>query len=624
MNARSASSLTPNQLAVMALDSAEGKLLQGLSTAGQKSIARRELAKRWRFSEKQLTDALQKLTLRGMVRSNRGRVQITSAGVDVVESAKTMPASVADLLAKQRDLDTLVSDFSTSLASTSADQLDSIIERKAQRLLTLTDVDRVCWYIHRHGNGTIERMYSVAKVGVPASPLVIRAEQIPFTFQRLLKGETLVLQKPVDLPSQAEDRRFLRETMIGGLVLVPSDCGTKDIGILGLSFSGSGRPWMPDFLDRLRVFNNLIVAAVERKNTRQLLVESEQRFRRLFEDSPIGLVLENEEGGILFANPAFRSMLGYNDKELSGMRCVQLSHPEDHKREAPLFRQLQAAVVNHYRIEKRFFRKDGNQIWARVHISRLNDVSAAPSLVMGMVEDITDMKKAEEELAGAQASLRGLTHRLIQVQDEERRVISRELHDDIGQRLALLSVELDVLRSSLSAPALDREQQQASRLLGDAQELMKDIHQLSHNLHSSKLQHLGLSAALHELCNTVSRLHHVSTNFVGENNIQRLPLELELCFYRVAQESLNNIMKHSKAEHVSVTLHTTGGLARLEIKDTGVGFDSSGGAQGIGLASMAERLRMAGGTLSVISAPGKGTEIRANVPLVACSSESAA
>jgi two-component system, NarL family, sensor kinase len=101
-------------------------------------------------------------------------------------------------------------------------------------------------------------------------------------------------------------------------------------------------------------------------------------------------------------------------------------------------------------------------------------------------------------------------------------------------------------------------------------------------------------------------------------------LELELCFYRVAQESLNNIMKHSKAEHVSVTLHTTGGLARLEIKDTGVGFDSSGGAQGIGLASMAERLRMAGGTLSVISAPGKGTEIRANVPLVACSSESAA
>lgn len=155
---------------------------------------------------------------------------------------------------------------------------------------------------------------------------------------------------------------------------------------------------------------------------------------------------------------------------------------------------------------------------------------------MGMVEDITDMKKAEEELAGAQASLRGLTHRLIQVQDEERKAISRELHDDIGQRLALLSVELDVLRSSLSAPALDREQQQASRLLGDAQELMKDIHQLSHNLHSSKLQHLGLSAALLELCNTVSRLHHVSTNFIGENDIQRLPLELELCFYRVAQE----------------------------------------------------------------------------------------
>ena len=114
MNARSASSLTPNQLAVMALDSAEGKLLQGLSTAGQKSIARRELARRWHFSEKQLTDTLQKLTLRGMVRSNRGRVQITSAGVDVVESAKTMPASVADSSRKtgaSGTLTHLVSDF---------------------------------------------------------------------------------------------------------------------------------------------------------------------------------------------------------------------------------------------------------------------------------------------------------------------------------------------------------------------------------------------------------------------------------------------------------------------------------------------------------------------------------
>jgi signal transduction histidine kinase len=267
--------------------------------------------------------------------------------------------------------------------------------------------------------------------------------------------------------------------------------------------------------------------------------------------------------------------------------------------------------VENYTMDKRFLRKDGSQAWGRVNIALLKNVTGSPPLVIGMVEDITEKKKAAQELEVAQEELQRLTHRLIEVQENERRLISRELHDDIGQRLALFGVDLDVLRRSLAKLGHEREQRQAARLLEQTQELTSDVQQLSHQLHSSKLQHLGLRATLMELCNSVSKVHRVTKSIADE----RFPAEVELCFFRVAQEALNNVMKHSRADRVSVTLSSERGIARLEIKDTGVGFDPTRFSNGIGLASMRERLRMIGGNISVISAPGRGTEVRAEVLL---------
>jgi signal transduction histidine kinase len=152
------------------------------------------------------------------------------------------------------------------------------------------------------------------------------------------------------------------------------------------------------------------------------------------------------------------------------------------------------------------------------------------------------------------------------------------------------------------------------KVLEQLDELTKDVHQLSHQLHSTKLQYIGLRSALRDLCQQVMTQHGIVVVQELEDAPDLSP-EVQLCLYRVAQESLSNIAKHSKASEAFVRFAKAGGAARLEVRDSGIGFDPSSPGAGLGLASMRERLRIVGGELAVTSKPGKGTEVLAVVPL---------
>jgi PAS domain S-box-containing protein len=606
---------------VVSLEADQEKLLQKLLTVGKAGLRRLGLAGRFGWSEQHVADMLENLTLRGLVQEQSGTdhfVKITRAGKGVLESAGQIPPSIAESLAKRHALGKIASEFSAEVASSAPGHIDEIIKAKMRKVLAVTGVGRVCWYGWLDGGQFLERIYSVTQSGVPVSAQLIDLAEIPYTADRLTQGEPLILRWENQALSGGRDEKFFREKRIDSAVLIPSISGSDAKGILGLAPVFPSNWWTRDLLDQLAVLGNLIATAVERKIARHKLLESEQRFRHVFEEAPIGIALEDGSGGILYSNPTLCSMLGYSPDELRGRHCAELTEPEDEKKEAILFQQLIDESLEHYTMDKRFRRKDGSLVWGRINIALLKNVTGSPPLVIGMVEDITERKKAAQELEVAQAELQRLTHRLIEVQDNERRLISRELHDDIGQRLALFGVELDALRRSLAKLGHEREERQVARLLEQTQELTSDVQELSHQLHSSKLQHLGLRATLVELCNSVSKLHRVTKSITEE----RFPAEVELCFYRVAQEGLNNVMKHSRADRVSVSLSSERGVARLEIKDTGVGFDPARFSKGIGLASMRERLRMIGGNVSVVSAPGRGTEIKAEVRLKPPSSSS--
>ena len=348
----------------------------------------------------------------------------------------------------------------------------------------------------------------------------------------------------------------------------------------------------------------------EHKFASRALAESENRFRQLFEQASVGIALESLEGKLAIVNPAFCAMFGYTEPELHEMSCAQLSHPEDLAAEAPLFRELCAGKRSSYQIDKRFFRKDGTLVWGRVSVSLLQPQDGTEPFIIGMLRDISPLKQRDQELVT-------LTGRLIEAQEEERRRISRELHDDIGQQAAAIAADLCALRETMARGSQESASGLADVVSHLATELATSIHKLSHDLHSSRLQYLGLASALKDLCDKLAAQHHFTIELSVDCQVDRLPEPVELCMFRIAQEALSNVVKHSGGTTAFVRVAMCGKTISLCVADDGIGFDTNAMGGGIGLTSMRERLRLVGGKLFIKSSPDTGTELVAEINLPA-------
>jgi len=348
----------------------------------------------------------------------------------------------------------------------------------------------------------------------------------------------------------------------------------------------------------------------EHKFASRALAESENRFRQLFEQASVGIALESMEGKLAIVNPAFCAIFGYTEAELHEMSCAQLSHPEDLAAEAPLFRELCGGKRSSYQIDKRFFRKDGALVWGRVSVSLLQPQDGTAPFIIGMLRDISHLKQRDQELVT-------LTGRLIEAQEEERRRISRELHDDIGQQAAAIAADLCVLRETMERGSQESASGLADMVSQLATELATSIHKLSHDLHSSRLQYLGLASALRDLCDKLAAQHHFTIELSVDCQVDRLPEPVELCMFRIAQEALSNVVKHSGGTTAFVRVAMCGETISLCVADDGIGFDTSAVCGGIGLTSMRERLRLVGGELFIKSSADTGTELVAEINLPA-------
>jgi signal transduction histidine kinase len=218
--------------------------------------------------------------------------------------------------------------------------------------------------------------------------------------------------------------------------------------------------------------------------------------------------------------------------------------------------------------------------------------------------DITERKLAQSALAS-------VSRRLIEAQDQERIRISRELHDDIGQRVALLGIGLQQLQEG---PLESRGR--IAELQRQTAEIATDIQSLSHELHSSQLQYLGIAAAMRGFCQEFGKQQKVEIDFRTNDLPSALPPDISFCLFRVVQEALHNSAKHSGVRHFEVRLWGTSGAIHLTVSDSGVGFDieAAKANRGLGLISMEERLKLLNGTFSIESHPRRGTTIHARVP----------
>jgi PAS domain S-box-containing protein len=225
-----------------------------------------------------------------------------------------------------------------------------------------------------------------------------------------------------------------------------------------------------------------------------------------------------------------------------------------------------------------------------------------------ILHDITDRKRAEEALST-------MSRRLIEAQEMERAWIARELHDDFNQRIALMSINLDSLEGFSGSEA--EVKSYTKKIREQIRELGRDIHALSHRLHSSKLDYLGLAAACKGYCTELAERRNFEIEFHSENIPPDLSKEISLCLFRVLQEALQNAVKYSGVRSFRVSLNTTSDEVELTVSDAGSGFDPNEAinGQGLGLTSMRERLKLVDGQLSIESKLRLGTTIHARVPL---------
>jgi len=361
-------------------------------------------------------------------------------------------------------------------------------------------------------------------------------------------------------------------------------------------------------VERLRLLAEIFSNALIRKRVQQLLRESEERFRLAANTAPVSIWMSGTDKRRTFFNQGWRNFTGRTMEQELGDGWVSGVHPDDLEKCVAIFSASFDARVD-FEMEYRLRRFDGVYRWVLDLGAPRYEPDRTFCGYIGSCVDITERKLSEE-------SLRMLTGRLIRAQEEERARIARDLHDDFSQRLALLSIGLGQLWKKV--PESDGEERaMILEMLKKTREMSSDIHSLSHQLHSSKLEHVGLGPALRGLCKEVNEKFKIEVRFIERKAHSSIPKDVALCLFRVAQEALGNIVKHSNSKDAQVELGANADGVSLCISDAGRGFDPGlqNSEAGIGLVGMSERLRLVGGTLSVRSEPDRGTDIFAEVPL---------
>ena len=352
----------------------------------------------------------------------------------------------------------------------------------------------------------------------------------------------------------------------------------------------------------------------ERAVADESLPKSEEWLRLAAQGAQMGLWYWNEVTNELFWDTKTREMFGVNlVGEVTVDTFYGALHPDDLARVKEVWRyELERGLP--YDLEYRALRRDGSIRWIQARGSGYYDRDGKPLCMVGVVFDVTERKLADQERIE-------LSGRLINAQEQERTRLARELHDDFSQRLALLAVGLESVAKMIevSPQAANARVRELSNTVSSMGE---DIHSLSHRLHSSKLEILGLATSVRSLCAEFAKQHGTHIEFVEKNVPKSMPPDTALGLFRIVQEALRNVNKHSRGSRAEVRLQADSEAISLSVSDNGVGFELTQllASDGIGVRSMKERTRMLGGTFEVVSEPMHGTQIIVSIPFnsVAC------
>lgn len=352
----------------------------------------------------------------------------------------------------------------------------------------------------------------------------------------------------------------------------------------------------------------------QRKLAEDALRESEDKFKYVFEHLNVGNSITQIAGEIR-VNKAFCDMTGYLPEELAGKRWQDITHPEDIELTQNAVDALVSGKTDKARFLKRFIKKDGSIMWADLSSVLRRHADGRPMYMATSLVDVTDRKRAEEELACAHQQLQELSRQLLDAQENERRVIARELHDEIGQSLTGLKLLIQMAQR----PPVGENAAKIQEAQRVADDLIERVSRLSLNLRPKILDDFGLLSALLWLVDTFSAQTEIQIDFAHEGlREKRFDPEIESSVFRLVQSALTNVARHADARRVLVKVSASDSELKTYVEDTGRGFDLEAERihnKSAGLNGMRERVRLLGGKLEINTAPNRGTRVSICIPL---------
>ncbi len=429
--------------------------------------------------------------------------------------------------------------------------------------------------------------------------------------------------KAIALPAFQE---FIDEIGIESVLVVPLMGRSGVVGTIHLlrhrgnpAFNVDDQSFLTDIayrvalaIENCRLFESLHAEITERLSAKQALAISEARFRSIFESVTVGIKVLDLDGKILQTNDAFQKMVGYAEEELAGNPFYKFIHPDDVRSALKLFQDAKANGTSYFRFEHRTVHRDQSIVWVKTifTVIKREEEAEDPALVVGIVENITEQKRLELEMAE-------LNSRLQNSMELERLRLAQELHDNPMQSLYSAIYQIEELRGSAEPKLKDA--------LGDVkqhiQNVLQDLRATAKELRPPTIFNFGLENAIRSHANDILEKHPNLNIYLSlAHDRQILPEKVRLALFRIFQQSIANVIRHSKATEVHVRFSFDAEEAHLEIRDNGRGFEVPSNwiefvRQGhYGLAGAAERANTLGGIFKVKSKPGNSTTIQVTIP----------